>query len=285
MNGKDISVIIQGAITDKDNTIRCIQSIRQQLPDAEIILSTWKGADVKNLLVDKLILSDDPGALVYKTKTDNTNRQIVSTISGLRHASRRYSLKIRSDSVLESNAFLENFSTKYPKRNQKYSIFNERITTCTLFTKKFLDRYSKIPTPFHISDWFHLGCTSDLQYLWDIPLISEKKYLKVNLGIQFLYKDLWIFSRYAPEQYIFLMAAKKRFYDIEFDNMLNFNTRTIEFSKALIVNNFFVIPPKRLGYSLLKEPYRTEVENCSNFIDESYINDSDYDFYYNKYCN
>ena len=48
MDTKDISVIVQGAI-NKNETIKCLQSIRQYLPGAEIILSTWEGSNITDL--------------------------------------------------------------------------------------------------------------------------------------------------------------------------------------------------------------------------------------------
>ena len=49
----NISVVVQGAIGT--NTEQCLQSVRRFLPSAEIVLSTWVGADTTNLDYDKLI--------------------------------------------------------------------------------------------------------------------------------------------------------------------------------------------------------------------------------------
>ena len=65
MDTKDISVIVQGAI-NKNETIKCLQSIRQYLPGAEIILSTWEGSNITDLDYDNLILSKDPGAAIIE---------------------------------------------------------------------------------------------------------------------------------------------------------------------------------------------------------------------------
>lgn len=65
MDTKDISVIVQGAI-NKNETIKCLQSIRHYLPGAEIILSTWEGSNITDLDYDNLILSKDPGASNYR---------------------------------------------------------------------------------------------------------------------------------------------------------------------------------------------------------------------------
>ena len=40
ITSRDISVVVQGPI-HKGRTKKCLQSIRKNLPEAEIILSTW----------------------------------------------------------------------------------------------------------------------------------------------------------------------------------------------------------------------------------------------------
>ena len=54
INSIDISVVVQGAI-DKENTPKCLKSIREFLPNAKIILSTWKNSNVENLDYDMLV--------------------------------------------------------------------------------------------------------------------------------------------------------------------------------------------------------------------------------------
>lgn len=51
---KDISVVVQGPI-DEELTILCLNSVRKYLPDSEIILSTWKNSNIKNLDYDILV--------------------------------------------------------------------------------------------------------------------------------------------------------------------------------------------------------------------------------------
>jgi hypothetical protein len=76
ISDKDISVVVQGPIHKQDNlTKRVLESVRTHLPNAELILSTWKGSDVDGLDCDVLLLNDDPGAI----NGYNVNRQIVST--------------------------------------------------------------------------------------------------------------------------------------------------------------------------------------------------------------
>ena len=72
---KDIAVVVQGAI-DKENTPKCLMSIRKFLPDAEIILSTWEDSDVAGLDYDNLLLNKDPGGYRHDFAVYNSSRSM-----------------------------------------------------------------------------------------------------------------------------------------------------------------------------------------------------------------
>lgn len=264
---KNISVVVQGAV-DKLNTPICIESIRKNLPGAEIILSTWEGSSVEDLNYDILVLNKDPEGLYCSIKNcyDNTNRQIVSTLAGTKVANREFVLKIRSDCLLKSNKFLSYF-TLYHHRNQHFELFKQRILACTLFTKRFLDYKSKIPTPFHLSDWFIFGLKEDLLFLWDIPTIADADYMGYNECIKDSYEGLWFTNKYTPEQYIFFNCVSKK-YKVKFSDMLDFNSHNISFSENIFANNFILISPKNLDMLILKEPYKSQIKNYEAFIEK-----------------
>jgi hypothetical protein len=98
---KDISVVVQGPIHTQDNlTKRVLESVRTHLPDAELILSTWKGSKVDGLDCDILLLNEDPGALEKQPiNSRNLNRQIVSTCNGIMASTRIFVLKLRTDCI------------------------------------------------------------------------------------------------------------------------------------------------------------------------------------------
>lgn len=280
----EISVVVQGGIA-KDLTKVCLDSIRKNLPGSEIILSTWEGACTEGLEPDKLILSKDPGGMYdpIENRWDNTNRQIVSTISGLKAISsgKKYALKVRSDSEIVSTGFCKDHLVEYPRRDEHYSLFKQRIVTCTLFTKKTLDNHSKIPVPFHISDWTHFGLVEDLINLWDIPLISDPShYLMYNKGISHIFNGIWLYSRFAPEQYLLIEAIKKKFPNLEYNSIADFNSSLIKFSEKIIVNNFILRSPTNYGYYVNKKPYRDQINNYDDFIDDSYISESEFERLY-----
>ena len=70
IDSKDISVIVQGHVkglsTDPYEerwTYFSLESIRRYLSESEIILSTFKDCDVRDMPYDILVQSDDPGFL------------------------------------------------------------------------------------------------------------------------------------------------------------------------------------------------------------------------------
>lgn len=287
IDSKDISVVVQGAI-DIENTPLCLSSIRKYLPSSQIVLSTWEGMNV-DYDVDVVILNKDPGPLKSRLNgtIDNTSRQIVSTLSGIKKADKTFILKIRSDCVLSSNIFLKYFDM-YPKRAKKFEFFKTRILASTLFTKRFLDRHSLIPTPFHVSDWFQFGHSEDLELLWDIPIIEDENYDIYNHRLEGGYTGLWMSSRYSPEQYILFKSLTKKFKDVSFDNMLDFNSENINFSEKFIANNFILRSPKSLGFLIYKEPYKQQINDYDRFLQDQpgcLIDESEFNVIYKKYSN
>lgn len=218
IDSSEISVVVQGAISGKSNdpleaqlTRKVLRSIRKHLPKAEIILSTWKSSDVRELDFDVLIESEDPGATLLGehkgAKTfNNVNRQIASAKVGLAQAKRKYAVKTRTDILFVGRGFLRGWE-EYRKRNAQFKFFGERVVISTIYSPN-PERWSK--KPFHPSDWFAFGLTEDVRNLWDIPLAPEPE------------TSLWFNShplpesrsdndtmRYRPEQYIWLSFLRK----------------------------------------------------------------------------
>lgn len=107
VDSSEISVIIQGpSLHNEGNGSQleaCVDSIRRILPQAEIILSTWKGQSYNPDIVDYVVLSEDPGSVSnWLGQSWNFNRMVVSTRNGLEKASRPYTLKFRADLRLSS---------------------------------------------------------------------------------------------------------------------------------------------------------------------------------------
>lgn len=255
IESKDISVVVQGAIS-KEETPKCLKSVRKFLPDAEIILSTWEGSDVSALdgLYDILLLNKDPGCGYYYknetgTKSNNLNRQLVSTQEGLKKATKTYALKIRSDIILTSNKFLKYFDY-YPKRDEKYSLFKHKIVASSIGSRFVLNDYlninqiAEIKLAFHISDWWFFGLKEDLVQYFDVPLVEEpdfsnyyKKEENKNKFNPYIYFDE-SYVQFSPEQYFAIKCFEQKFNDIQLEHAGDISDEKFELSRKYVINNF-----------------------------------------------
>lgn len=274
VDSKDISVIVQGAI-DSINTKSCLSSIRKYLPNAEIILSTWKNSNISNLDFDILLENDDPGYSYYQnpkdypeTKVNNVNRQIVSTINALKYSTKKYSLKIRTDFEICSNDFLKYFD-KYNLRDERLSIFKRRI-----FITSWLTTHSFFPC-----DWVQFGLTKDLIKLFDIPLMStadsEYFYYKAfkNKKEKNIFDKCNSQLRYFPEQHIFYSCFKNNYYDIGYKDFLN-DTKIIQsISEEILLDNFAILE-SNIFYI---KPLKSSLNQAYNILTDNSI--------YKKYKN
>lgn len=255
IDSQDISVVVQGAIS-KEETPKCLKSIRKFLPNAEIVLSTWEGSDVSflNGLYDILLLNKDPGAgYYYKTETtvkyNNINRQLFSTQKGLKKATRKYAMKLRSDLILTTDKFLKYFDC-YPKRDEKYLLFNHKILASTVFSRfafndyELKNRFPELKLLFQVSDWWFFGVKEDLELYFDVPLVQEPEfssYYKQEENKQkfnpYNFMDI-SYVQFSPEQYYALKCFEKNFNDIRIEHAGDFSDEHSELSRKYLINNF-----------------------------------------------
>jgi len=316
----EISVVVQGPITgrpdepyEKRLTYRCLESVREHLPGAEIVLSTWKNSDLSGLSYDVLIESDDPGALpcdmeekgrrvLFNAKhhiavatagllaaTDNSgdvkfarsrrrylynaNRQITCTRAGLLAASKPYAMKLRSDMLLTGTGFLKFFG-KYKARNPAWKILKDRVVTNTYYAR---NPHGKYQYPFHPSDWFHFGWREDVLNIWDIPLTPEPETSRWHDTRPHPLNDHEHFAyRYTVEQYIWLSFLRKHG-EVLFDHKTDLSNDSINISELTIANNLVLVEMTQLQVRFMKYPQTTH-----NWI-ESYTY-GDWQRLYKKYC-
>lgn len=265
-----ISVVIQGPIvhrsyqyTEDSITHAAVKSVRSLLPDAEIILSTWKGEHFQSALLDRIIESKDPGAQRSKADTtpNNVNRQIISTVSGLNQASKKYCLKLRTDIVLNSTNFLDHFMTDTQER--PYGLFQQKIITNNL-TSRNPERYFQSrpffnwKLLFHLSDHVQFGLTSDLLLLWDIPSQSEAEADHFIRNIHPERFRLNETSRFSPEQYIAINCLKKKF-EIDLVDYSDWSLAKEAQSESLLRSNFIFLEDSKFSIDFPK--YHTAHES------------------------
>lgn len=252
----DFSVVVQGKILGKpeDNfkeqlTLRCIESVRNVLPNAEIIISTWENSDISHLKYDKVVFSKDPGAILYNDDIpgfyNNNNRQIVSTFNGLKAVTKKYAIKMRGDCQLTNTLFV-NFLKEYP-RSQKYKFLKQRI----LIPTKYSRNPRRIALLFHPSDIFQVGLSEDLLDLWNIPLQPEPQMTRAVAANKRIINDSLpgpsFKMKMCAEQYIWYAYSLKQGLDLELKYFSQIPASKILKSEFSIINNLIIVEAEQIG--------------------------------------
>lgn len=291
----DISVIVQGGIHSTE-TRKCLESVRLHLPNAEIILSTWEGSDLSTLqgLYDILVLNADPGAPCIRYKNNNPvynnmNRQLFSTQEGLKKATRKYAMKLRSDLIITDDRFLA-YIDKFPARSENYNLFTNKILTSSLLTRFSLQLKKNLPKvdiPFHISDWWFFGLREDLNtYFLHTPLAEEPNFTQYfNLEKNTLKNTPYgtLPFKFAPEQYFGYTCFAQHFSDIHMEDAADNSQKVTAQSRECIINNFIILDFEQSGIYLNKYPYSKN----EKFLGEEYLdlyNFARYENEYTHYC-
>jgi len=246
----EISVVMQGPIVGKSTaseseqlTRRCVQSVRNYLPGAELILSTWNGSDISGIEFDVLVENEDPGPVkTFAEKSVNINRQIESTRMGVRSASRNYILKLRTDTELTSASMLDYFEL-FLTRSEEKRIFENRVLVWEILTKA--PSRSEVGC-YHSSDIVCFGTANDIRLLWDVPLYtrSEEQLQADKLLVSQSRGNAVPISFQCSEQYVWLQAINKR----EKAFLPSHPTRKDgETSDFYLANNFVVLNEDQLG--------------------------------------
>ncbi|MEJ6121845.1 WavE lipopolysaccharide synthesis family protein [Vibrio sp. 2-Bac 85] len=283
----DITVVVQGpvqALSDRNQeegiTYKCLKSIRQHLPGAKIILSTWRDQILDGLDYDQLVLCDDPGSNIRQYKLDgtpkyyNNNRQIVSSYEGLKKVETKYAMKLRSDNYLTSNNFVELQKT-FQKRCETYRFLQERVVMSNVFARQYSKGHR---VAFHLNDFFYFGLRQDLLTLWDLPLVKD--YIPSDNKP---YHDSH--PNYAIDcaQLFWLMALNKFDANIKLKHLLDNSKDKLIQSNICYANNVVIASPEEIGLGL-----------CTRFLQKSRVSKpkgkcSHIYFYewqalYKKYC-
>lgn len=295
----DISIIVQGAI-NKTETLKCLRSIRKFLPNAEVILSTWEGSDVRDLngLYNILVLNKDPGFGYYykhdkEVKLNNLNRQLFSTQEGLKRATKKYAMKIRSDIIFTNNTFLK-FFEKYQVRSEEYKLFERKILTSAVCSRFYFNDYyglnklPKINLAFHVSDWWFFGLKLDLEKYFNVPLVKEPEfsnYYKLeenkNKFNPYIYIDE-SYVQFAAEQYIAVKCFENNFADIHHEHAGDLNSKIIAQSRKCLINNFIFLEFKDSGIYFNKYKISKFVRFSPVYMD--LYNKYRQEYEYKKYC-
>lgn len=258
INFEDITVVVQGTTLEnkdinpsRDFIYKCISSIKKWLPKSKIILSTWENEKIKSdLEVDEIIFNKDPGFKPIgediNSKQNNINRQLVSTLSGLKKVKTKYALKFRTDFIFINNSFL-NYFDLLKKYNSDYKILNKRILVCMFGTRHPIAKHFNLP--FHIADFVTFGLTEYLTNLYDIPLVTNEEF---DYFLHDENKPTWRINKYSAEQHIVINFLKKSNKNIECDYYCHVNENIKIQSDNYLINNFYPICFSKYGIKPIK---------------------------------
>lgn len=283
ISSSDISVVFQGPVigADRDGggiglTATAVASARDVYPNAEIVLSTWKGADISGLGCDKVVFSDDPGGFKRADgRMNNVNRQIRSTLSGLRAATRTYAIKARTDTIFTHPGAVA-LVGQYPRRAAAHCYFAERVIACELFFRN----PRRCPLLFHLGDIFQVGLRSDLLDLWDLPFEPAAHVQDWSRHFPryspFRWRMFAVPFRYCEEQYLWTAYLRKKGCEVALDYPWQVNARLTAASELSLINNFVIASEADLGIRLPERLARNK--NTSVYCHE------DWRALYNRYC-
>lgn len=234
----DISVVVQGPIVTKAEgrneewTRFTCQSVRKYLPRAEIILSTWDGSNIEGIDYDLLIQSEDPGGVLsyyngynQAAVMNNINRQIVSTRAGIEVSTRKYIMKLRSDSVVLNANFL--------KWYEKYGEKEERIATL-----EPRNPYGIFKNQYSLCDFWFFGPREKVFSLWDlIPYTQSPLNDRDILGEEYL---------------MYCLMEKWMNENIKSNEMTEQQKNDIY--RELMQKEILILPTRKIGIKCLKYP-------------------------------
>lgn len=266
VDSKDISIVISGPVlgTAHDGqfyTREACKSARLHFWNSEVILSTWGGENISGIDYDVLVQSEDPGP-----NEGNINRQICSRLAGIKKASREYVLSIRSESVINSVAFLD-FVDKYKlhAEDRRYIFLNNRI----IIPASYPAARGEL---FHIGDWYFFGHKEDLIRLWNIPPMDDASYNNAP-------DDLL----YNPHRYLITSFVKK-YLPLQFEKKADINKDNREIYERVLAENFVITGFYEFGIRSLKYPL------SGGFFNKLFHKEVGYTFcewleLYNRYSN
>lgn len=271
LDSRDISVVIQGPVFSQTSplapqgiTHQVLKALRKHLPQATLILSTWKDQLLAGLDADVILQLDDPGTTNFYRKGakadnlyNNGNRLIYSTQQALAQVKTPYVLKIRSDLLLFHPLF-SSFWQQFHHVDAPWQVLKQRIIGFPIYSLKFERHASKHtskhqPRPFHVSDWAYFGLTEDVQQLFNCPLMPEPETSRWFETRPKPANDLWPdrLWRYSPEQYIVSNLAERTL-GIQLQHGSQADAEILQASERFIANNFMILDQYQWGLWSLK---------------------------------
>ncbi len=248
---ENLTVILQGALSPR--TANIIANWRASAKGCEIVLSSWVHDPELATLVNSYVVSSDPGAfpVIHKggiLRTENTNRQIVSSVAGLRSATRKIAIKWRTDFDFCTTLMSKFLSNYFPliseKEGKKLVVFSINST----------NPFAGVGLVAQLSDWMYFGQTDlllDLLPATTIPAIPEN----LEVPPKVIAERIFPIARFSAEQWM-LREGFARVYGLELNRFDD--TNAIAPYLHLVGKNILIISPRTVGLTTAKYDYLFE---------------------------
>lgn len=249
ISNEEISVVISGPIVCRIEDGRCInltsmacRSVRDKLPGAEIVFSTWKEEKCEKIDCDILVKSVDPGPNI-----GNVNRQICSRLAGIKAATHQYVLALRSESYIQSDSFKEYFGVYQEVGTVKFHYLTHRIVIPAAKPVRSGDI-------FHIGDWYFFGEKGDLIKFWELPYMEDARYGENEDDIV-----------YNPHRYLIVSFVQK-FYPLHFLEKKDYTLDNIRMYEQVLAENFVITGFYDFGCRSYKYPQEGNGRLCNKLF-------------------
>lgn len=171
-----------------------------------------------------------------------------TTISALNFVKENYTLKIRSDLILDNNSFINNYIDKKSRNtvpNANYSYFKEKIRITNFFVRDPL----KVPYLFHISDCVLFGRTDDMKKLWGSTLPTPESLFQEGKGHLSLFGNEAGITRFreVPEQTICLRWLERMGYPVHLPHPCATSYEWFKLWENVLTANFEIVDAEKSG--------------------------------------
>lgn len=241
--------------------------------------------DIIKKHVDSIVLSEGEiafsGIWQQHEIRNNINVQIAAAQTGMRYASRFFTLRTRNDFVFMNKKFMNTYNSSDTANRGEFSVFDRKIMIAEQFT---INPYTFSHMPFHYSDWFHFGMTKDIRDLWDkVSFMNypDSTYYKFNnfpSGTNIIEKKY--IARFTPEQFIHYPYFSSRFPDLQM-NFFN-DMHSANESMRILADNFILANMAQCGAYIKKYQHaiqypsrHTQLECLNQSLLDRIINNPD----------
>lgn len=253
-SSQHISVVIQGPIYSQYNIEDHVITMRKILPESEFILSSDTIYIDKNSLFDHIIYNKDintlPPLKFNQQSKNNINKQIYSSLLGIKKSSRPLILKIRTDQFLSDVIFLEIWN-HLKELDRKILVGKGRILTTSLYT---LNPNSYERMAYHISDMLLFGYKEDIERFFSCPKYEYEDAIWYEYNKHALHSnkiEKTFRSRFAVEQWLTLnYIFKNKNFPIKYHN--DISKKIINQFENFLVDTFIIVHPRDICLSMPK---------------------------------